>query len=125
MAGSRDPARQQLRGGMEGPRAAFEQRAAGSHVGGIEPIVMRSPAWKRVGIGHQRIENARRGEHAGQARAGMRAGARPDRGLSMSSLLLCGRNQALCVSTGSSPKAAPRNDEQPVLEILRRQHART
>ena len=29
----------------------------------------------------------------------------------MSSLRLCGRNQALCVSTGSSPNAAPRNDD--------------
>ena len=41
-----------------------------------------------------------------------------------SSLALCGRNQALCVSVGSSPKPAPRYGVEPVLEIERRRDPR-
>ena len=44
---------------------------------------------------------------------------------STSSLRLCGRNQALCVSDGAKPNAAPRYDNKPVAKIQRRHDART
>ena len=78
-AGSRTRARQQQRRGVEGPRAVAQQRAAGGEVGAsqrrgrIGRGGMERQA--RLHAGTTVIEDAGRGEHAGQAGAGMGAGA--------------------------------------------------
>ena len=106
---------------MEGARAVAQQRAAR---GAGRQRVANPDQAKDGCIRHHRVEHARGRQHAGQAGARDACRRRRDTGASTSSLRLCGRNQALCVSTGSMPNAAPRNDEQPVLEVLRRQQAR-
>ena len=50
------------------------------------------------------VENARRGQHAGQAGAGMGAGADEEE-IAHVLAALCGRNQALCVRSGSNDEA--------------------
>ena len=122
MAGSRTRARQQQRGGVEA--SASRRAAARGSCARCRQVGVTAPSG--AGNGHRAPPSRGRGRRRARPAARRRDGCRrrPDRGLSTSSLRLCGRNQALCVRTGSSPNAAPRNDEQPVLEVLRRQHPR-